>query len=394
MRALGVSLALAALLVFSGVALPTTADPDTDDLGDDERVLDAIEGLNGEPPANPGVGPRPSRYDAVREVAQTETVAEPNPWGEPTVTVGVQARDGEPNGVERLAVEETVAYWNDHSAAYSSYDVEFEFAPDEPRPDISVYYVSHIDDCGVSKGGAITLACAPRFDEGETASVPTTVRVRDSRPLGDLRFSVKHEFGHLLGLRHGEGPMPLMAERTAFEPGHPVIDATERGNPFHDPTISVAVTQDGTYEQAVLEAHVREALDYYETESVSPLEATARFRMIDDPERADIVLRVTRDEACSADGSYCWTVTGEQLDRDAPLEYYTGFEATFSDPEPRYLSWYIGRVMGFAMGAQDESELPNTFSDPYNAPDRWFDAEAGHRPDTDPDDGRSRIRAR
>lgn len=375
MNALRVLPFLVAVLFLAGVATPSVAPPQVDEPREDEGV-ERIRGLHIDPLSqseSPAKSTTRAEQVDTSEGASSEELV--NPWGNRRITVAISGEPADWTAGQASAVEEAIRFWNRHHGTYTDAAVEFVFAPNFSRPDVTVQYVSYIETCDGYENAGITLACAPRYDDGETATSPTTVRVRDGRSTDQLKESVKHEFGHLLGLRHGEEPMPLMRSRTDFEPKPSVLNASSRENPWHKNYLSVAVTQDGTYSQGVLQAHVREALQFYETGSQTWDGPSPEFRIVDDPGQADIVLEVTRDDACEIGGGYCWTVSGEQLDRDAALEYYTKFEATFGNLDSRYLSWYAGRVLGYALGAESESELPETFVEPRNADETWFDQE-------------------
>ena len=319
--------------------------------------------------------PTPETTPSDGEASRSEEVERANPWGEREVTVAVRSKGRNASATQRAAVTAATKYWNDNHDAYSAYDIEFTVVTNADRADVVVEFVPYIDTCGGLDSGAITLACAPKYESGEAADVPTTVKVREDRPREALADSVKHEFGHLLGIGHGEAPMPLMQERARFEPRTAVRNASERTYPWYDTVLTVAVVHDTTYDSGALRAHLREALDYYERGPPDWDRPTPTFRIVSDPTQADIVLQVTREDACDVGGGYCWSVTGEQLDRDAAIEYYTRFEATFGGVDPQYFSWYAGRAIGFALGAEAESQLPSTFVHPENADSEWFDAE-------------------
>lgn len=375
-------LLVALMLVLTGAAVSVPADSGTTTETRSKSVEDLdLTTVEGDTTADKSRFKAPRQLDQTRfdeftpEQTQSESVSadRPNPWGTEEVSVAI-ATEGTPSEAQRQSVATAIAYWNQRHDRYTQHDVTFVLDQDEQRPDVMVDFEPRIDRCG-DDGDRIILACAPRYDEGQRASGLSVVRVREDRPEPALADTLRHEFGHLLGLQHGEGPMPVMAAQKSFERPESMLDASERVNPWHVSTLTVAVVQDGDYRQDALEAHVREALEYYERDPKGWDGPTPRFTLVRDAERADMVLRVTRDDACEIGGGYCWSVSGEDLDDDDSLEYYTEFEATFGGLDSQYLSWYAGRVIGYALGAESESELPGTFVDPGPADDRWFDSE-------------------
>lgn len=390
MRPLVPVLVLLGSVILAGVGTPVspadgTADATREDLGSLGR-LEVASGprWSGElPEVDTGPDESGPTGGSPESPSATATQTRINPWGQRNVTVGVSGDSSALTDEELAAVRGAVGYWNEQHAVYTDREVTFEFAPDARRPVVVVDFVPSIEDCGGYGEPAITVACAPRYDPGADANVPTTVRVRNDQSGDALERSVKHEFGHLLGLKHGEEPMPLMRAQTSFQPAPSLENASERRFPWHDRELTVAIEQDGTYPQILLRNEVRKALSFYERGPSGWEGPRPRFEIIDDPDRADIHLTVTRGDECDVGGGYCWTIAGEDLDDDGAIEYYTRFEATFGGLEPQYLSWYSGRVIGYALGAENETALPGTFADPSEAGADWFEPETGtrNRPD-------------
>ncbi|MFB6267114.1 MAG: hypothetical protein ABEI31_05605 [Halodesulfurarchaeum sp.] len=364
-------LVAALVLVVASTAFPGVATPPTTADANEDALL-AIKGLTHE-------RPNPSTTDATTSGSSVTTAAEPepNPWGTRTVTVGIRRAEGPVTDAHVAAVRRAAAFWNDRAANLTDHRIVFVVEPAAERVDVLVRFVPYIDECG-AESGSITIGCAPQYDRGGSANVPTVVRIREGHPTNSLSGTITHEFGHLLGLAHGEGPMPVMTSRTAPSTPTALRNASERGYPWHEEVLTVSVAAGPGYDRPALRAHVVEALEYYERQVDRRLAITPSFRMVEYPERADIVLRFTASaDACDVGVGYCWSIAGEDLDRDRAIEYYTRFEGTFGGLEQQYASWYAGRMIGYALGAGNETQLPDVFAKPENAGERWVDPEAG-----------------
>ena len=134
-----------------------------------------------------------------------------NPWQENPVVVTAEY---ESNDMQDYTAElkATVNYWNANDAKYGNYTANFTYVEDAENPDVTVTFVDEIDSCGVNVAVLTEFTgCSPILDD-ESEEEHTEVEILAERPEYDVEETLKHEWGHLLGIEHGEEPMPLMSE--------------------------------------------------------------------------------------------------------------------------------------------------------------------------------------
>jgi hypothetical protein len=223
--------------------------------------------------------------------------------------IGVQ-NDTETNVVGPL--REAVAWWDEKEHEYdTAWEGEFVVRPGAEDPDLVARFAETVDCGGESQ------ACAPNFENSngivlsdETVKIGFTAVPNRAALIKRL----KHELGHVHGVSHCEPPHWLMGCPGSAE--HEDKDYTTREFPWRSETnLTVHLDSDN---QATRET-VRAVLDEFERSPETP--ADLRFRFVDDPWLAHIVLSVEQCQRCG----YSWDIPeirgGQSYDSDGGLEF-------------------------------------------------------------------------
>lgn len=105
---------------------------------------------------------------------------------------------------------QSIQYWNANDERYGNWTANLSYNADAEQADITVRYVSEIDSCGLNYAiFSEFTGCADLITSNHEYS-HTTVEIVGDRPREAVKRTVKHEFGHIFGIEHGEEPMPLM----------------------------------------------------------------------------------------------------------------------------------------------------------------------------------------
>lgn len=270
-----------------------------------------------------------------------------NPWGKERVVVGIDGLDDE-RDYEAL-VREGLAYWTaDRIERHGSYPVEFVVQPGADEPDIEVEVVSSLEDCGytVKLGG--WLGCAPILDADSDPAEPTVVEISADQTNTEFENTVAHEFGHVLGLDHGEAPVWLM---THGNTSTVATDAADRPNPWNDTDDIEVYVREGFENQATVERDVRAAVDYYDR-NPEYLPPGVGIRMVDHWYEADIIFQNRSPpgvyEVRLDPGSQPYIV-GLDWDRDYAWEWYivawVYIEGAEELDTERHAGYWLGRFM-------------------------------------------------
>lgn len=127
-----------------------------------------------------------------------------------TVTVGIKYVAKTDRNITPL-VEEAVEYWMANDDEYGTYTTDWEVVPDAEDPDVVVLYVDTIVRCGFGPDQDYYIGCTDLLTTEESANTPVQVEIAKGYDDASTINTIKHEFGHLYGLEHGDEPMPLMS---------------------------------------------------------------------------------------------------------------------------------------------------------------------------------------
>lgn len=326
--------------------------------------------------ATPIVTPTPTRSPtrtATPTPSTTPTPAPPNnPWRSDPIVVALDDRVGD-DSIER-SLTEAIAFWNGNIGDYSGFAGRFVYRPNATEPDVILVHKRQVI-CG---GEERAIGCAPYFQEGEyELDPPTEVAIEAGYTRANTTRTIEHEFGHVLGIPHNSSPMPLMA------PSHDVTyrdrpDAHERANPWYTANLTAYVEyKDGWYDNQKREYkdELQHTLDYYGAGADGHVPENVSVSWVDNRSAAHIVFEFPEEPPCAErdEAVSCYNRFGHDLDIDAALEYHVNVTISFTGIERRRVAWHAGYWLGFALGAENVSDLPPPFDEPESDPrEEWW----------------------
>lgn len=152
----------------------------------------------------------PSEEEDTSTSTTTQTTQKPdNPWGKLPVIVGLERVASGHRGINQK-VQDTLTFWEDNAETYVGFPMEYAYEPNNSDADITVKVQEEIAVCGSHDTDYRTVGCAPLIE----STAPETAEIRIVSDLeGETLLRVlKHEFGHTLGLDHGEEPQEIMSD--------------------------------------------------------------------------------------------------------------------------------------------------------------------------------------
>lgn len=302
----------------------------------------------------------------------TTTRVVQNPWGADPVTVAVTNFANDSRNIAPLA-REAIAYWEGPNSTHGDYPVDYLLVDDASDAHIVIQFVEKVHNCGNAEEDT-ALGCAPLLTADSQPGSPSQIQIRSGYTDKTTANIIKHELGHTRGLEHGDEPMPTMAAVDSNAKQFPVTDAADRLNPWQKDTLNVYLSAEAGWSDQTLSMSAREAIKYYNTGADGWERATVTFKITESKREADIIIRANaNDDLGFETGGYGWTVDGEQLDSDPALERYTGATLVLDSVRKPYGEWYVGALLGYSLGAQNQSDLPEPFAEPKEADESWFD---------------------
>jgi hypothetical protein len=281
-----------------------------------------------------------------------------NPWNANPIEVVVENPTGYDQDVHG-PVQRSLTYWERQTDSSSAYDPEYRLVSQSDDPEIRVEVVRTVDNCG-THDESVALGCAPVLTDTSEVNGTITVQVRAGHSEAATRAILKHEFGHTLGLEHGEGPGNVMSHDLSARSPDDIRDANERRYPWSTNTLEVAVvSRDGVPQSK--RADIREALTYYERGAGGTVPNPPTFDIVEDAARADVVVDLQREvEECSGVGpaASCVEWDGPDVDDDGNPEYYTGAKIVVGENAWNRADWHTGYWLGHSLWVNG---IPNPF---------------------------------
>lgn len=232
--------------------------------------------------------PSPTLTETQTLTETTDPVDPDNPFGKKELTV-VMVDNSTYNYDRATELDATLSYWGNNSQRFAGYSVDFERVNSTSDADIIVEFVDEVEVCGLEISLTRYLGCAPV--PGKTASLPAVIKIDNRFTDEPTEETLKHEFGHVLGIEHGEEPLPLMAENTTAAPKEIEFTvAVEAGPDYHPTTINRQTTG---------------PIGFFESGGNGTIASDVTISEVDDPDDAFIYMDVTGEQgACDGD-IYC-----------------------------------------------------------------------------------------
>jgi hypothetical protein len=281
----------------------------------------------------------------------------------------IVAIDNPTNRTYEPLVQTTINYWQRNDEKYGDYTTNWTLQSNAADADVIIQFQSDIYQCDL-ENTTKALGCAPLLGEAPDSGTATHVQVKSGYTNNSTLRTLKHEFGHLYGIEHGEQPMPMMASyATANLTAQP--NASKRAIPWQSDRIRLYIEIDSFESshkskqliRSELNIQVNNTLAYFNgAKGTVPQNVT--IERVWARSEADIIVKSNKigDESASTS-----SVFGRSTDSDAALEYYTNATIEIHPDVPED---QIGYHIGYWV---DSFVNPDEVSEPFEKSNRRKD---------------------
>lgn len=288
------------------------------------------------------------------ERTETVQVDNPNPYGKDTLVVALEQRTPARHDMQGI-VTDAISYWEENAEQYAGYPITYEYRPNATDPDVEIIVVEQIQECGEHSGDEI-VGCAPYVTDH--APETATIRIVDGYRKEWMTTTLKHEFGHTLGLDHQSEPLHIMSDdiedripdyeqrQTALTAYENTFDPLSNGNDAW--SAATTAWSNAAYERT--ERKAREAADLlldaqqYAREAkniASTLGEDTAYELLDRTEQKIEALRLAAENGVRMAQEAQQTFGDPEPYREASNEYIDEYNQ-YSFPESRDVTHAFG----------------------------------------------------
>lgn len=301
-----------------------------------------------------------------RTQSTSTTTAPDNPWEKDVVSVRIVNAVNESRNFEPI-VQQALSYWESRNESVYEDRIEYNIT-DDYGADIQIKFVKEITNCGYTISLNTTLGCAPTIEPESNAVSTVEVRIAGGYTNNSTLETLKHEIGHVRGHDHGDEPQDVMRksqDATTWEEQRLQNKLSQHSYPWINSTLKVHISSDNTLTHSE-ERQINRALSYYEEGADGWIENTPDFEIVEEEDSADIQIGVYDDEyeACSFSTSTDPHSCSDAISKaSGEYRYYDSYTINVNGMDDDAVGWHIGYWLGFALGAEDKSSLPEVFQE-------------------------------